>query len=172
MIKTLPIIFCMLLIALVGSCDVRSEIAKKNMEKYLPSPTPPVVPAPTEAPIDPAESIEVDTALQGDPVSVDGHDQKKTTACPKFNRVVVNGDTNTIRLKGACRQIMINGDKNELIVDAAMEFVLNGSENIIRYSRFANGKRPTIIENRAGNIIEKISAQAATDNESPRKNTK
>lgn len=172
MIKTLPIIFCMLLIALVGSCDVRSEIAKKNMEKYLPSPTPPVLPAPTEAPIDPKESIEVDTGLQGDPVSIDGHDQKKTAACPKFNRVKVNGNANTVKIKGACRQIMINGDRNEITVDAAMEFVLNGSENVIRYSRFANGKPPTIIENRAGNIIEKISAQAATYNKSPRKITK
>ena len=61
--------------------------------------------------------------------------------------------------KGACRQIMINGDRNKITADAAMEFVLNGSENIVKYSRFPNGKQPTVIDNRGGNVVEKAPAQ-------------
>lgn len=166
--RTLLPIFFMLLIALFASCDVRSEIAKKNMEKYTSTPIPSISPTPT-APIEPADIVEVDINLQGDPISINGHGQNKTADCTKFNRVMVNGNGSVIMIKGACRQIMINGDGNEITANAAMEFVVNGSENIIRYSRFTNGKRPSVIENRAGNVIEKTSAETVTSSQPRRK---
>lgn len=160
--NTVFTIFCVLAIAILASCDVRSGIAKKNMEKYTLTPTqiPGILPTPAGTPIAPADIVEVDVNLDGDLIPINGYGQNKTTACTKFNRVMVNGDANKVTIKGVCRQIMINGDKNEITADAAMEFVFNGSENIVRYSRFPNGKRPSVIENRAGNIVERISPGA------------
>ena len=143
-------------VAMLASCDLRSGIAKENMEKFNPTPTPPFSPTPTPVPIDPADIVVVDIDQEGDVLSVNGYDQKKTINCTKFNRVRVNGDTNLANIKGVCREIMINGDKNEITVDAAMEFVFNGSENKVKYSRFPNGKQPLVTQNRPGNIIEKV----------------
>ena len=53
---------------------------------------------------------------------------------------------------------------------AATEFVFNGSENTVKYSRFVNGKQPNIVENKPGNVIEQVSAEAATG--TPRTSTK
>jgi hypothetical protein len=58
---------------------------------------------------------------------------------------------------------MINGDRNKVTADAAMEFVFNGSENVVKYSRFPNGKQPSVIDNRGGNVVEKIPAQGTAD---------
>lgn len=158
------------LVALVASsCDVRSDTAKREMEKFTSSPTPPILPIPTTTPVDPADIVNVDTSLDGDKITVSGHEQKQTVTCKKFNRVMVNGDDNTITIKGACSQIMINGDRNEITADAAMEIVLNGSENKVLYSRYVNGKLPSIVENQAGNVIEKTSTEAMTITPSQRK---
>jgi len=160
--------FCILLVAFSASCDFRSGIAKDNMDKYTTRPTPAPSP-PVEAPIDAGDIVEVDTKLESDPVSINGRDQTKTGACTKFNRMTVNGSGNTVTIKGPCRQIMVNGDENTVTADAAMEFVLNGTGNTIRYSRYVNGKRPSVRENRAGNVIEKISSTAMDNNRSRNK---
>lgn len=144
----------------IAGCDLRSETAKKEMEKFTSSPTPTILKTPTPEPIDPADIVNVDTNIEGDAVSINAFKENKNAACPKFNRLMVNGDDNVVAIKGACRQIMINGDRNKITADAAMEFVFNGSDNTVKYSRFANGKRPSVVENRAGNVVEKISATA------------
>ena len=148
-------------IALFASCEAQSGIAKKSVEEYDPTPTPTISPAPTEAPVDPADVVTVDTALQGERITVDGPNEKKSVACTKYNRVMVNSNDNVVTIKGACKQIMINGNRNDVTAEALAEIVVNGSENNVKYSRFANGKRPTIKENRSGNIIEKVDAPAA-----------
>lgn len=151
-------IACLLLIAVNSSCDLRSETAKREMEKFTSSPTPPISPTPTLEPIDPADIANVDTSQDGPQISIDGYEQKKSANCTKYNRVMVNGDKSVVTIKGVCRQIMINGDKNQVTAEAAMEYVVNGSENTVGYSKFANGKRPSIVENKPGNTIEKISS--------------
>jgi len=161
--------FCVLLIAFSASCDFRSGIAKDNMDKYTTTPTPAPSATPVEAPIQSGDIVEVNIKREGDPVSINGRDQNKTAACTKFNRMTVNGTRNTVTIKGPCRQIMVNGDENTVIADAAMEFVLNGTGNKIRYSRYVNGKRPTVKENRVGNVVEKISSGAMTSNGSSSK---
>src|SRR5687767_14179979 len=133
------------LIAAIASCDLRSGTAKRNMEKYVSTPAPPISPQPTEAPVDPKDVLAVDTSLEGDMISIAGSDQRTTTTCTKFNRTMVNGDGNRINIKGGCKQLMINGDGNDIIADAAMEIVFNGSTNTVKYARFANGKRPIVI---------------------------
>jgi len=151
-------------IAILASCDLRSGIARQEMEKYESAPTPMIAPQPAGTPVEPMDIVQVDVTQDGGPISIDGHKQNKTTACTKFNRLKINGDDSVITVKGACRQIMINGDRNNITADAAMEFVLNGSENIVKYSRFTNGKQPSVIDPRGNNVIEKITAQAITNN--------
>jgi hypothetical protein len=149
-------------VAFVASCDFRSGIARENMEKYESTPTPQISPTPTPVPIDPVDIVKVDEFQEGDVLSVNVPDIKTIRNCTKFNRVTVNGDANIVTITGVCRQIMINGDRNEITLDAALEFVFNGSENKVKYSRYPNGKHPVVIENRTGNIIEKVSAGATS----------
>ncbi len=137
---------------------MRSDTAKREMEKFSGTPTPTISPVPTELPPDPSEVVQVDISVQGNAVTVNGHDLKKSVACDKFNRVIISGGRNVITIKGACQQIMINGDSNQINGDAALEFVINGENNTVKYSRFVNGKRPTVKENAPGNVIEKTSA--------------
>ena len=159
--QKLVIFICLLLIATLSGCDLRSETAKREMEKYTSSPTPPIIASPTKTPVDPKDILEVDTSLEGDTIHFNGEDPKKTVTCTKYNRVLVNGDKYALVIKGGCRQVMINGDGNDITAEAVTEFVLNGSENTVKYSRFVNGKQPNIVENKPGNVIEQISAEAA-----------
>lgn len=158
--RIIILIACVLSVATLASCDLRSGIARDNMEKYTstPTPTPSISPTPTPEPIDPADIVEVNTSLEGATIAINGYDQDKTVECTKFNPVMVNGDINVITIKGACRQVMINGDKNKITANAAMEIVINGTENTVTYSRFANGKRPAVVENKPGNTIEKATS--------------
>ena len=165
------ICFFVLSIAILASCDMRSGIAQKEMEKYELAPTPTFAPQPTGTPIDPSDVVQVDIYQEGDAISIDGFKLNKTAACTKYDRVKVNGDENVITAKGACRQIMVNGDRNKITADAASEFVFNGSENIVKYSRFANGKQPSVVDNQGGNTVEKIPAQA-TANQQKQKSVK
>lgn len=155
-LRLIPLLCSLSLLAALVSCDLRNETAKRGVEKYSSTPQPPVSPLPTPSPVDPADIAEVDTSLEGDTIPITGYEQKKTVSCSKFNRVMVNGDDSEINVAGVCRQIMINGDGNNIILDAAMEIVLNGSDNSVKYSRFANGKQPSVIDNRGGNLVEKI----------------
>ncbi|MEP6947338.1 MAG: DUF3060 domain-containing protein [Acidobacteriota bacterium] len=149
---------CLLLATALAGCDMRSETAKREMEKFSGTPTPTFSPAPTEAPIDPSEVVNADLNLQGDPVNVSGYEQKKSIACTKFNPVTVNGGSSVITIKGPCRQIMVNGDGNRITIDAAIAIVLNGDKNIVQYARYVNGKRPFITDNAGSNTIEKIAS--------------
>lgn len=168
--KTLLTFSLVLLIPTLASCDMRSGIAKQEMEKFEAAPTQTIPPSSTGTPINPADIVEVDINLEGDAISIDGHRQNKTTACTKFNRLIVNGDDSVFTIKGVCRRITINGDRNKITTEAAMEFVFNGSENVVKYSRYPNGKQPSVIQNQSGNIIEKISKDAVTTGKPQQRN--
>jgi hypothetical protein len=135
---------------------MRSGTAKEEMDKFSGTPTPTITPVATPTPVDPTEIVQADTSLEGERLTVNGQSQNKNVACTKYDRVMVNGNGSTATITGACRQIMINGDNNQITVDAAAEFVLNGTGNSLKYSRFVNGKQPVIQENQSGNTIEKI----------------
>ena len=149
---------CFLIFAVLAACDLRSDTAKREMEKFSGTPTPTRTPMPAEIPVDPADVIRVETDVPGETLSVHGSDTKRSIACPKFNRVMINGSRNVVTVKGACQRIMINGEGNQITSDAAVEFVVNGEKNTVNYSRFVNGKRPKISDNAGGNVIEKASA--------------
>ncbi|MFN2500918.1 MAG: DUF3060 domain-containing protein [Pyrinomonadaceae bacterium] len=160
--KSIRLVALLLSMSVFISCDFRSGIAKDEMYKFSGTPTPTTAPVftPTPAAIDPAEVVQVDTSLDGETLSVSGDALKQSLTCPKYNSVRINGDTNNVTIKGTCRQVMVNGDNNNVTADAAMEFVFNGTSNTLKYSRYANGKWPSITQNQAGNLIEKIPYQA------------
>ena len=159
----------LLLVAAFAGCDLRSETAKREMEKFSGTPTPALSPTPPEAPIDPADVVQADVNIESEKITVNGYDQKKSIACSKLQRVMISGGRNTITIKGACRQIMINGDSNQITSDAAIEIVMNGNRNNVQYSRFVNGKRPIIKDNAGGNTVEKITATGANIESNQRK---
>jgi hypothetical protein len=141
---------------ILTSCEVQSGITKKSVEKYQPTPTPSIAPTPTEEPIDPSDVVQVDTGLRGATLSINEQGQKKRIICDKYNPVMINNHDNVVTITGACSQIMINGDRNEITADAVMEIIFNGSDNKVRYSRFVNGNRPIVADNKTGNLTEKI----------------
>lgn len=163
MIKLLLALFLFFIFsaAFLTSCDLRSDTAKKEMEKFSGTPTP--VPSPTaaEKPIDPADIVQVDTSLEGETIGINGDQQKKIIACTKFNNVMINGNGAVATITGVCRKIMFNGSGNKITADAVAEIVFNGSQNTMTYSRFPNGKRPTVTQNRPDNIVEHIPATPA-----------
>jgi hypothetical protein len=159
--KTLLIAISVVLIVFPVSCDLRSGTAKGEMDKFSGTPTPTITPPPTPTPVDAADIVQVDTTLEGDTLTVNGHNQNKTITCSKFDRVMINGSSNIVAVSGVCRQIMTNGDGNQITADAAAEFTFNGTANSLKYARFANGKQPLVVENQAGNVVEKIAFEPA-----------
>lgn len=158
--KVLSAAAILLMPVFIMSCEVQSGITKKQLEKYMPTPTPVFSPVPTPTPVPEAEIIKADITADGETINVSKSGEKTIVTCAKFNRVMVNGSQNTVIIKGACQQIMLNGSQNTVTADAAMEYILNGSGNTLEYSRFVNGKLPQIVENQAGNTIERKAPKA------------
>lgn len=156
--RAFVILLSLLVVSFTAACDMRSETAKREMEKFSGTPTPTIAPAPEEAPIDPAEIVKVDNSVQGDMITINGFDQKKTIACTKFNRVMISGGQNVVKITGGCQQITINGDGNRITSEASLAYIFNGAKNTVTYTGFVNGKRPSIKENADGNTVEKVAA--------------
>ena len=152
------IILALVSISTVASCEVQSEISKKSVEKYTTTPTPTISPTPTEVPIDPADVVAVDTAAGGPSIVINTAQDKMNVVCDKWNRLMINGEAKIVTAKGACSQIMLNGNRHEVAAEVVGEIVFNGSENTVRYSRYANGKRPTVTDHKGGNLSEKVAA--------------
>lgn len=150
------ILFLIMSIQMLIACDPQSEFAKKGVEKYGPTPTPSISPTPVEVPIDPADVVQVDTSTAGPLLLIGRGEKKGDLNCNKFNRVMVNSNGNVLTIKGACSQIMVNGSDNQIKADAVTEIIFNGGGNNLGYSRYANGKRPTVVDNYGGNVSEKI----------------
>jgi len=155
-------IYCAFALCLcLTACDPQSGITKKSMEKYsTPTPTPTRTPEPVE-PINPADVVQVDVATEGPTISVNGDSDKASVNCNKYNRVMINGDGLEIKTKGICKQVMINGDKNQVAIAAASEIVINGSDNTVEYSKYVNGKIPVITDTSKENIVSKSAAADA-----------
>lgn len=145
-----------LFITTLTSCDMRSGTAKEEMEKFSGTPTPTISPTPTPMPIDPADIVQVDTGQEGDTLTVNRNELNKSINCKKFDWVMINASGSVVNITGACRQIMVNGNGNQITADAAAEAVFNGTDNALKYARYVNGKRPLVTDNQSGNVIEKI----------------
>ncbi len=157
------IIAGVLIVAGISACDVQSGITKKAVEKYEPTPKPSVSPTLEHPPINPSDVVQVDTSQQGEMISFNKPKETRAVTCDKYNQVMVNNSDNVITIKGACSQIMVNGDRNDITTEATMSVVFNGVENKVKYSKYGNGKRPNITDNKAGNTTEKT-AVAPTKN--------
>lgn len=160
--KLFVIVLSLIVISFVSACDPQSGMTKKGLEKFNSSPTPEIKITP-EPPIDPAEIVTVDVATQGPNININGPDGKKQIDCAKYNKVAINADRLKLDIKGVCKQLMINGDKNEINGVAFTEIVINGSDNKVGYSKYANGKRPIIADNTSGNTVEKTVAPEKPD---------
>ena len=143
----------LIICSVVTACDVQSGMTKKSVEKYTATPTPAKTVA-VQEPIDPADVINADTAAEGPQIFINKPDQK-TANCDKYNRVSVNGDGREVTIKGACKQLMINGDNAKITAVALAEIVINGHDNNVQYSKYANGARPVIKDSGSGNTILK-----------------
>jgi hypothetical protein len=143
-----------------AACDVQSGMTKKSLEKYAESPTPERTATPVEQ-IDPADILTVDTSMTGPTINVNKPEEGKKVKCAKYNRVVVNGDGKEVNIEGACQQLMVNGDKNQIKAVALTEIIVNGFGNEIQYAKYPNGKKPLITDNGAGNTIVQSAPRAA-----------
>lgn len=152
--KNLALYTILVVFALAAGCDVQSGITKKSVEKYIPTPTPTVSVEPVE-PIDPADVVTVDTSVEGPKITVNKPEEGKNVKCDKYNRVAVNGHGHQVRIEGACKQLMVNGNKNRVTAAAATEIVINGDGNTVEYSKVVNGNRPLITDNGSGNSVLK-----------------
>ena len=144
---------------LLSACDVQSEISKKSVEKYTATPSP-AKSVEAEAPIDPADVINVDISQEGPKILVNTLFKKTILDCNKYNRVSVNGDAWEVTIKGACSQLVVNGDRNKVSTNAITEIMFNGAGNSVQYAKYINGKRPFIADNGPDNTVEKIEAAA------------
>src|SRR5688572_11274977 len=152
------IAFAVLSVSIFVSCDAQSDMAKKGVEKYVTTPTPGVTPTPEE-PIDPADVVQASSTERGPVITVNREQDKLNLACDKYNRVMINGSGHVVTIRGVCSQIMLNGHNHDVTVDAVTEIVFNGNDNKVRYSRYANGKRPIVTKNSKGdNLAEKVAA--------------
>ena len=153
--KIIGLYTTLIIFSFAAACDVQSDITKKSVEKYAPTPTPEKT-IQTPKPIDPADIMNVDTAEPGPPLIVNAATGKKPVDCTKYNKLTVNGDGYDITIKGVCRQVMVNGDKNRIVTVGFSEVIFNGFQNVVEYSKYVNGKKPIITDNGRENIIQKF----------------
>jgi hypothetical protein len=60
------------------------------------------------------------------------------------NDVTINGNKNTLRLRGECRRVYVKGNFNRVAVEAAVAIYASGNKNDITWSRGAGKKAPSI----------------------------
>lgn len=142
-------------ILFVAGCDVQSEITKKSLEKYQPTPTPEKIVI-AEEPIDPADALNVDVTADGPTLSVNKESDKKTLNCDKYNRVTINADEQEVIIKGGCSRIVVNGRGNRISAVASTEFITYGQNNTIEYTKYLSGKRPMVTDSNGTNTVTKV----------------
>ena len=150
-------IFVVVIVAVFSGCEAQSEIAKNSVEDLKPGPTPPRVQQTVE-PVDPADIVTADTTKQGATLFANEDDGKKALNCKEYNRVMINGSRNEVKITGVCSQIMINGHGNKVSAVAAAEIVTYGTQNEVSYAKFANGNRPVITDTAGSNTVSKAAA--------------
>lgn len=152
----------------VTGCEVQSGITKKSVENYSPTPAPEKTVGVVEEPIDPADIIQADVSTQGPQIFISESTDKNNIDCSKYNRVMINRSGQEIKIKGVCSQLMINGDNNQVVAVAFSEIVLNGSANIVEYSKYANGKKPVVTDNTKENTVVKSAPAKSSHRGLPR----
>lgn len=162
MIRLYALLLSLIIVSFVAGCDPQSGMTKKGLEKYNPTPTPERTPL-VEEKIDPADVVTVDTTQSGPGIIINRIADKKPVDCNKYNKVTINGDGYEVEIKGICKQLMINGDKNKITGGAFTELIFNGEENTVEYYKYANGKKPFITENAGTNTVEKTVAPEKPD---------
>jgi len=155
--KIATILTLVMSVGLGFSCGSGSN-SKKVSDNTSVTSAPSITPTPEETPIPPSEVAQVDTSLDG-PVLTVNDERQKTLNCTKFNPVSINADASVVTLKGVCHKIVVNGDRNQITLDAATEIAFNGSGNSATYSRFVNGKQLIVTDDQASNTAEFVPTQ-------------
>ena len=80
---------------------------------------------------------------------------KKLELTCKGGDVVINGEKNRVRVRGAVSTILINGDGNLITLDARVrEIVINGADNRVLYVASQSPRPPEVTSNGSGNVVE------------------
>ncbi|HEX6279981.1 MAG TPA: DUF3060 domain-containing protein [Pyrinomonadaceae bacterium] len=138
-------------------CVGQSTVSNASNTANQATPTPERL-ARIEEKVDPADVVQADVSEPGPTLLVSEETDKTNLNCDKYNRAMINSSDNKITITGACSQIMVNGHRNQITAVAAAEITTYGSGNTVEYSKFVNGKKPTITDTSGSNTITKVSS--------------
>lgn len=84
-------------------------------------------------------------------IRIDGDGRKSDHDC-RGGSASVNGDRNDVTLRN-CDLVTVNGNDNTVSAQGAATITINGGDNKVRWQAAADGSRPTITDNGAGNTV-------------------
>lgn len=67
--------------------------------------------------------------------TVSENNQTVTVDCAKDGNFAVDGNSNTIKLVGACTRVMVNGNRNTIDVAATDRLAINGNDNTVNAAK-------------------------------------
>jgi hypothetical protein len=93
-------------------------------------------------------------AKGGAPVIINDNGLTLGVEC-QGNDVTINGNKNTLRLRGECARVFVKGNFNKVTVEAAVAILAPGNKNDITWTRGAGKKAPSISNPGDRNRIQK-----------------
>jgi len=91
--------------------------------------------------------------IKDETITILENDLSKTIDCAG-GRVIVNGNNNSLILRGECQKVTINGNDNTINIEAVGTIQANGNENVINWTKGAGNQRARITDLGNGNLIK------------------
>ncbi|MFZ6870696.1 DUF3060 domain-containing protein [Undibacterium sp. Di27W] len=80
---------------------------------------------------------------RADGVRMTGNDMSKSTQC-NGQPVYIQGNGNQISLTGACPQVHVNGNENQVTIAQLGKVQLVGNDNQVKWTQALNGQEPQV----------------------------